>query len=81
MIRSSSLRQVIKEPNLKVFFTTDERYTLKKSFYSHKITTSNSSVYASQYLHITVDAEQKCLLEQQMKVKQEMRSEAGIPSS
>lgn len=65
---------------MKVFFTTDERYQLKKSFYSHKISTSNSSVSASQYLHITVDAEQKSLLEQQIKVKQETRWEAGWPA-
>lgn len=58
---------VIKEPNLRVFFTTDERYTVKKSFYSHKISTTNSSIPNSQYLTITVDAEQKRQLEQQIK--------------
>lgn len=64
-----SLWQVIKEPNLKVFFTPDERYTVKKSFYSPKISTINSSIPDSQYLTITVDADQKRRLEQQIKVK------------
>lgn len=60
--------QVIEEPYLKVLYTTDERYTVKRSFYSNKISTSNSAVHASQYLTITVDAEEKRQVEQQMKV-------------
>uniref|UniRef100_A0AAQ4QR56 Structural maintenance of chromosomes protein 5 n=1 Tax=Gasterosteus aculeatus aculeatus TaxID=481459 RepID=A0AAQ4QR56_GASAC len=59
--------EVIEEPYLRVLYTTDERYTLKRSYYSNKISTSNSAVHASQYLIITVDAEEKRLLEQQMK--------------
>uniref|UniRef100_A0A3Q0QUY7 Structural maintenance of chromosomes protein 5 n=1 Tax=Amphilophus citrinellus TaxID=61819 RepID=A0A3Q0QUY7_AMPCI len=59
--------EVIEEPYLKVLYTTEERYTVKRSFYSNKISTSNSAVHASQYLTITVDAEQKRQLEQQMK--------------
>lgn len=65
-----SLSQVIAEPNLKVLYTADERYTLKRSFYSKKISTSNSAVHPSQYLTITVDAEAKRQLEQQMKVRE-----------
>ena len=60
---------MIEEPYLKVFYTTEERYTLKRSFYSNKISTSNSAVHSSQYLTITVDAVQKQQLEQQMKVR------------
>lgn len=59
---------MIEEPYIKVLYTTDERYTLKRSFYSNKISTSNSAVHPSQYLTITVDAEEKRQLEQQMKV-------------
>uniref|UniRef100_A0A671YK56 Structural maintenance of chromosomes protein 5 n=1 Tax=Sparus aurata TaxID=8175 RepID=A0A671YK56_SPAAU len=62
------IRTVIEEPYIKVLYTTDERYTLKRSFYSNKISTSNSAVHPSQYLTITVDAEEKRQLEQQMKV-------------
>ncbi|XP_031701422.1 structural maintenance of chromosomes protein 5 [Anarrhichthys ocellatus] len=61
------IKTVIEEPYLRVLYTTEERYTLKRSHYSNKISTSNSAVHPSQYLTITVDAEEKRLLEQQMK--------------
>ncbi|CAJ1085313.1 structural maintenance of chromosomes protein 5 [Xyrichtys novacula] len=61
------IKTVIEEPYLKVLYTTEERYTLKRSFYSNKISTSNSAVHPSQYLTITVDAEEKRKLEQQIK--------------
>ncbi|KAF3696821.1 Structural maintenance of chromosomes protein 5 [Channa argus] len=64
------IKTVIEEPYLKVFYTTEERYTVKKSFYSKNISTSNSAVHASQYLTITVDAEAKRQLEQQLKACQ-----------
>uniref|UniRef100_A0AAX7SEI5 Structural maintenance of chromosomes protein 5 n=1 Tax=Astatotilapia calliptera TaxID=8154 RepID=A0AAX7SEI5_ASTCA len=63
----SMIKTVIEEPYLKVLYTTEERYTVKRSFYSNKISTSNSVVHPSQYLTITVDAEEKRQLEQQMK--------------
>uniref|UniRef100_A0A8C9XX87 Structural maintenance of chromosomes protein 5 n=1 Tax=Sander lucioperca TaxID=283035 RepID=A0A8C9XX87_SANLU len=63
------IKTVIEEPYLRVFYTTEERYTLKRSHYSNKISTSNSAVHPSQYLTITVDAEEKRQLEQQMKLK------------
>lgn len=66
---------MIEEPYLKVLYTTEERYTLKRSFYSNKISTSNSAVHPSQYLTITVDAEEKRQLEQQMKVMEGHRNE------
>uniref|UniRef100_A0AAQ5X2H8 Structural maintenance of chromosomes protein 5 n=1 Tax=Amphiprion ocellaris TaxID=80972 RepID=A0AAQ5X2H8_AMPOC len=61
------IKTVIEEPYLKVLFTTEERYTVKRSFYSNQISTSNSAVHSSQYLTITVDAEERWQLEQQMK--------------
>ncbi|XP_010792435.1 structural maintenance of chromosomes protein 5 [Notothenia coriiceps] len=61
------IKRVIEEPYLKVLYTTEERYTLKRSHYSNSISTSNSAVYPSQYLSITVDAKEKLQLEQQMK--------------
>uniref|UniRef100_UPI0037E93740 structural maintenance of chromosomes protein 5 n=1 Tax=Semicossyphus pulcher TaxID=241346 RepID=UPI0037E93740 len=61
------IKTVIEEPYLKVLYTTEERYTLKRSFYSNKISTSNSALHPSQYLTITVDAEKKRQLEQQLK--------------
>lgn len=61
--------KVIEEPYLKVLYTTEERYTLKRSFYSNKISTSNSAIHPSQYLSITVDAEEKRKLERHMRVR------------
>lgn len=64
----SMIRTVIEEPYLRVLYTTDEKYTVKRSFYTSNISTSNSALHQSQYLFITVDAEEKRQLEQQMKV-------------
>ncbi|KAF6724658.1 Structural maintenance of chromosomes protein 5 [Oryzias melastigma] len=61
------IKTVIEEPYLKVFYTTEERYTVRRSIYSNKISTSNSAVHPSQYLSITVDAEEKRQLEQNLK--------------
>lgn len=69
LMNVSSSSQVIEELNLRVLYTTDERYTLKRSVYSKMISTSNSAVNPSQYLSITVDAEEKRQLEQQLKVR------------
>ncbi|XP_034028187.1 structural maintenance of chromosomes protein 5 [Thalassophryne amazonica] len=63
----SLIKMVILEPYIKVLYTSEERYTVKKSFYSNKISTANSAVPDSQYLYITVDVEQKLQLEQQLK--------------
>ena len=54
-------------------YTTEERYTIKRSYYSNKISTSNSAVHPSQYLTITVDAEEKRQLEENMKVSSRER--------
>lgn len=64
-----SVSQVIEELNLRVLFTLDERYTLKRSFYSKFISTINSTVNPSQYLSIAVDAEEKRQLEQELNVR------------
>lgn len=69
--------QVIEEPSLKVLYTTEERYTVKRSFYSGNIITSNSAVPPSQYLTITVDAKLKQQLEQQIQVTERHMNKAG----
>lgn len=63
----SMITTVIEEPYLKVLYTTEERYSVKRSFYSNKISTSSSAVPSSQYLIITVDAEERRQLEQQLR--------------
>uniref|UniRef100_A0A672JDM0 Structural maintenance of chromosomes protein 5 n=1 Tax=Salarias fasciatus TaxID=181472 RepID=A0A672JDM0_SALFA len=72
------IKTVIEEPYLKVFYTAHERYIVKRSFYSNKISTSNSAVNPSQYLAITVDAEGKQQLEQQMKVRNDRPEGAAL---
>uniref|UniRef100_A0A8D3CUC2 Structural maintenance of chromosomes protein 5 n=1 Tax=Scophthalmus maximus TaxID=52904 RepID=A0A8D3CUC2_SCOMX len=65
----SMIKTVIEEPYLRVLYTSEEKYIVKRSHYSNKISTSNSALQRSQYLTITVDAEQKRQLEQQMRVR------------
>uniref|UniRef100_A0A673Y3R5 Structural maintenance of chromosomes protein 5 n=1 Tax=Salmo trutta TaxID=8032 RepID=A0A673Y3R5_SALTR len=62
------IKTVIEEPYLKVLYTAEEKYSLKKSFYSGKTSTSNSAVRPSQYLTMAVDAEEKRQLEEQIRV-------------
>ncbi|XP_077438004.1 structural maintenance of chromosomes protein 5 [Vanacampus margaritifer] len=64
------IKTVIEEPYLKVLYTTDQKYMIKKSFYSNVVSTKNTTVYPPKYLSITVDNVQKRQLEQQMKVCQ-----------
>ncbi|XP_010876179.2 structural maintenance of chromosomes protein 5 [Esox lucius] len=61
------IKTVIEEPYLKVLYTAEEKYSLKKSLYSGKISTSNSAVRPSQYLTMAVDAEDKRQKELQIK--------------
>ncbi|KAL0965440.1 hypothetical protein UPYG_G00281300 [Umbra pygmaea] len=61
------IKTVIEEPYLKVLYTAEEKYSVKKSFYSGKTITSNSAVRPSQYLTMAVDAEEKRQLEEQIK--------------
>ncbi|KAM3872329.1 structural maintenance of chromosomes protein 5-like [Diretmus argenteus] len=71
------IKTVIEEPYMRVFYTSDERYAVKRSFYSNKISTSNSALTPSQYLNIVVDTEQKQHLEQQMKTCQVKLQDTG----
>ncbi|XP_061540928.1 structural maintenance of chromosomes protein 5 isoform X1 [Phycodurus eques] len=59
---------VIEEPYIKVLYTKDQRYAVKKSYYSNITSTKNTTVYPSKYLSIAVDTEQKRQLEQQLNV-------------
>ncbi|KAM9785513.1 structural maintenance of chromosomes protein 5, partial [Neosynchiropus ocellatus] len=61
------IKTVIEQPYLRVLYTKEERYMVKRSHYSGKISTSNSTVQPSQYLFITVDTEEKWKLERLLK--------------
>uniref|UniRef100_A0A3P8UR75 Structural maintenance of chromosomes protein 5 n=1 Tax=Cynoglossus semilaevis TaxID=244447 RepID=A0A3P8UR75_CYNSE len=67
------IHTVIEEPYLRMFYTPGERYMVKRSSYSHNISTSNSLVQESQFLTITVDADEKRRLEEQIKVRQKLQ--------
>ena len=60
--------QVIEEPYLKIIYTADERYAVKKSVYSNNVSTSNSMLRAPRFLTIAVDADERRQLEQQIRV-------------
>uniref|UniRef100_A0A3P8ULN2 Structural maintenance of chromosomes protein 5 n=1 Tax=Cynoglossus semilaevis TaxID=244447 RepID=A0A3P8ULN2_CYNSE len=64
------IHTVIEEPYLRMFYTPGERYMVKRSSYSHNISTSNSLVQESQFLTITVDADEKRRLEEQIKLQE-----------
>ncbi|XP_077588924.1 structural maintenance of chromosomes protein 5 [Stigmatopora nigra] len=66
----SMISQIIKEPHIKVLYANDQKYEVKKSFYSNLTSTKNTTLYPPKFLSTIVDAELKKQLEQQMKVCQ-----------
>ncbi|CDQ64147.1 unnamed protein product [Oncorhynchus mykiss] len=75
------IKTVIEEPYLKVLYTAEEKYSLKKSFYSGKTSTSNSAVRPSQYLTMAVDAEEKCQLEEQIRTAEKSMQAIDVQMS
>uniref|UniRef100_A0AAR2JHR9 Structural maintenance of chromosomes protein 5 n=1 Tax=Pygocentrus nattereri TaxID=42514 RepID=A0AAR2JHR9_PYGNA len=65
------LSQVIKESQLRMIYTADEKYTVKKSAYSNKTISSNSALRPSQFLTIAIDAEERQHLEEQLGAAQQ----------
>ncbi|KAJ8286336.1 hypothetical protein GJAV_G00037330 [Gymnothorax javanicus] len=55
----SMIETVIREAQLRIFFTAEERYTVKKSSYSNKTISGNSALRPSQFLSMTMDTEKK----------------------
>uniref|UniRef100_A0A667ZZ03 Structural maintenance of chromosomes protein 5 n=1 Tax=Myripristis murdjan TaxID=586833 RepID=A0A667ZZ03_9TELE len=69
------IKTVIEEPYIKILYTAEERYSVKRSLYSRNISTSNSAVHPSQYLTIAVDVDQKRQLEQEREeIDQQMKA-------
>uniref|UniRef100_A0A8C5CPE1 Structural maintenance of chromosomes protein 5 n=1 Tax=Gadus morhua TaxID=8049 RepID=A0A8C5CPE1_GADMO len=60
------INKVIEEPYLKLIYTAEERYVVKKSMYSNHVSTNNSQLRPSKFLTISVDAEEKGQVEQQI---------------
>ncbi|KAJ1206907.1 hypothetical protein NDU88_002300 [Pleurodeles waltl] len=63
----SMIETVISETKLRQIYTAQERYTVKVSAYSNKTISSNTSLRAAQFLTVTVDADERRLLEDQLK--------------
>ncbi|XP_023364052.1 structural maintenance of chromosomes protein 5 isoform X2 [Otolemur garnettii] len=61
------IERVIQETRLKQIYTAEEKYVVKTSFYSNKVISSNTSLKVAQFLTVTVDLEQRRLLEEQLK--------------
>uniref|UniRef100_A0AAY4DXH2 Structural maintenance of chromosomes protein 5 n=1 Tax=Denticeps clupeoides TaxID=299321 RepID=A0AAY4DXH2_9TELE len=60
----------VKETQFRTFYTAEEKYIIKKSSYSHKIVSSNTSLRHPQFLNIVVDAERRRQLEEKIGQRQ-----------
>ncbi|XP_030625495.1 structural maintenance of chromosomes protein 5 [Chanos chanos] len=63
----SMIETVIRESQLRMLYTADEKYTVKKSSYSNKTISSNSALRPSQFLNMAIDAEERRQLEEHLK--------------
>ncbi|MCI4388625.1 hypothetical protein PGIGA_G00088170 [Pangasianodon gigas] len=64
------IEMVIKESQLRTIYTAEEKYTVKKSTYSNKTISSNSALRPSQFLSMTIDADERRKLEDQLSMQQ-----------
>ncbi|XP_060765097.1 structural maintenance of chromosomes protein 5 isoform X2 [Neoarius graeffei] len=65
------IEMVIRESQLKIIYTAEEKYTVKKSTYSNKIISSNSALRPSQFLSLTIDADERQQLDHQLSAAQQ----------
>ncbi|XP_059830738.1 structural maintenance of chromosomes protein 5 [Hypanus sabinus] len=63
----SMIEKVIKETHLRQIYTGEERYSVKKSVYSNKVISSNTSLKNAQFLTVQVDVEERRRLDDQAK--------------
>uniref|UniRef100_UPI00398F87BA structural maintenance of chromosomes protein 5 isoform X1 n=2 Tax=Pristiophorus japonicus TaxID=55135 RepID=UPI00398F87BA len=61
------IEKVIRETQLRQLYTENERYSVKKSIYSNKTISSNTSLRNAQFLTVQVDLEERRQLEDQLK--------------
>uniref|UniRef100_A0A673GIP5 Structural maintenance of chromosomes protein 5 n=1 Tax=Sinocyclocheilus rhinocerous TaxID=307959 RepID=A0A673GIP5_9TELE len=59
--------EVIRELQLRVIYTAEEKYNVKKSNYSNNVVSSNSALRPSQFLTMTIDADERHQLEEQLR--------------
>uniref|UniRef100_A0A673GI66 Structural maintenance of chromosomes protein 5 n=1 Tax=Sinocyclocheilus rhinocerous TaxID=307959 RepID=A0A673GI66_9TELE len=63
----SMIEMVIRELQLRVIYTAEEKYNVKKSNYSNNVVSSNSALRPSQFLTMTIDADERHQLEEQLR--------------
>ncbi|XP_051540633.1 structural maintenance of chromosomes protein 5 isoform X3 [Myxocyprinus asiaticus] len=61
------IEMVIKEAQLRTIYTAEEKYIVKKSFYSNNVVSSNSALRPSQFLTTAIDADERQQLEEQLR--------------
>ncbi|XP_076875246.1 structural maintenance of chromosomes protein 5 isoform X2 [Brachyhypopomus gauderio] len=66
----SMIETVIRESQLRMIYTAEEKYTVKKSSYSNKTISSNSALRSSQFLTMAIDADERRHLEEQLNAAQ-----------
>ncbi|XP_066506411.1 structural maintenance of chromosomes protein 5 isoform X2 [Hoplias malabaricus] len=65
------IETVIRESQLRMIYTAEEKYTVKKSAYSNKTISSNSALRPSQFLTMVIDPEERQQLEEQLSAAQQ----------
>uniref|UniRef100_A0A671KMY8 Structural maintenance of chromosomes protein 5 n=1 Tax=Sinocyclocheilus anshuiensis TaxID=1608454 RepID=A0A671KMY8_9TELE len=65
----SMIEMVIRELQMRMIYTAEEKYTVKKSNYSSNVVSSNSALRPSQFLTTTIDADERSQLEEQLRVQ------------
>uniref|UniRef100_A0A672LM63 Structural maintenance of chromosomes protein 5 n=1 Tax=Sinocyclocheilus grahami TaxID=75366 RepID=A0A672LM63_SINGR len=65
----SMIEMVIRELQMRMIYTAEEKYTVKKSNYSSNVVSSNSALRPSQFLTMTIDADERSQLEEQLRYR------------
>ncbi|XP_067289832.1 structural maintenance of chromosomes protein 5 isoform X2 [Pseudorasbora parva] len=66
----SMIEMVIRDVQLRMIYTAEEKYTVKKSSYSNNVVSSNSALRPSQFLTTAIDVDERRHLEEQMRAAQ-----------
>uniref|UniRef100_A0A672LKA1 Structural maintenance of chromosomes protein 5 n=1 Tax=Sinocyclocheilus grahami TaxID=75366 RepID=A0A672LKA1_SINGR len=74
----SMIEMVIRELQMRMIYTAEEKYTVKKSNYSSNVVSSNSALRPSQFLTMTIDADERSQLEEQLRVRDAHRTHSKL---
>uniref|UniRef100_A0A671KQL0 Structural maintenance of chromosomes protein 5 n=1 Tax=Sinocyclocheilus anshuiensis TaxID=1608454 RepID=A0A671KQL0_9TELE len=74
----SMIEMVIRELQMRMIYTAEEKYTVKKSNYSSNVVSSNSALRPSQFLTTTIDADERSQLEEQLRVRDAHRTHSKL---